>query len=97
MDQSTWELCEIRMVKSGGLWRYTFMMEAVVSGPQGQYVAAAVRTASFRARRDVERDSSFIRLRADITDQLLADGWEPLPSVMDATGAMLPRFRRRAS
>ncbi len=97
MQGEAWELCEVRYVPSGGLWKFHHLLEAVATGPGGQRIVTRVKAAAFRRPRDTERDPTFIDARRQVTEAMLRDGWEPLPSIVDSHGVMLPRFRRRLS
>jgi len=97
MRQEQWELCEVRAEQRRGFGMgYKYRLEAVVLSATGEVVIDQDKIgAAMRLFPNADDDPRFRAMRAAMTAHLLAQGWEPLPSVVDGHGATLPRFRRR--
>lgn len=102
MNQEQWELCEVRLTMRTS-WRITFALEAVATGPYGQETIATRVFHRWMSYKALDQHPKMERARASLVHELVTDGWEPLPSVMQPLptplmrGVMLPRFRRRVA
>lgn len=101
-EQERWALCEVRLTMRTS-WRITFTLEAVVTGPSGQEIIASRTFHRWMSYKALDQHPKMEGARASLAHELVAGGWEPLPSVMQPLptalmrGVMLPRFRRRVA
>jgi hypothetical protein len=96
-DEGQSEICEIRLASRqrwGGL-SYSCELEAVVLGPKGQYIIASRSFGMNPYFAEWESNRKFRAEREVLVNQLLKDGWQPLPSAINTEGITLPRFRRK--
>src|SRR5947209_20085778 len=98
-DEAEVEICEIRLASKqtfGGL-AYSCLLEAVALGPKGQRTIASRKFGMNPYFAEWERNRKFRAERDALVNQLLLEGWQPLPSAISEDGITLPRFHRKVT